>query len=361
MRQTMILITFAVFANSAAIAQQQRVVPPVHVTTHQDVEEAQKQKASDAQRPPMDEEYKFLFEMYMARFDEAFAVRESLSEAKPAPSIGDATSLVDSLYEDMQHPTLNDRWQDIVVGEITFSATRTDLSEGAADVLREGLLAYASAGGGLSSPCSEIYLARALAVLGGPRYPECDEQSLKLIKHANAHAQDLGTPFYTGVVRKYEERIQEITRRKNTSPVELQKAWGKADHALRSLAMGDYSSAEAIARVARLASTDFGDADTNEDMIARLLIAYRLRLENKKGFNKRILQQIDRNLLLLVTKPCKLTSDRHWMLWANAVGKIKRRFVSRELHRYLIEAERNKQNAVVAKSAKKAIKHLRLQ
>jgi len=349
-----------------------RVAPPVHVMTRSDIEESEAlQKARVARYEAglpsepvqMEEDEQANFDAYMARIQaDMHSVRKSLSAAKPAPNEKDATALVNLLYEDMTAPYLNARWQDMVVSEIQFAAARLDLTEEVAEVLREGLLSYAATGGGLAGPATEMNLATALTILGGPAHPECDAQAARLIEHAQSHAADLQPSFYSSLIEGRLNAIRDITRRKSRSSIERQKAQNQAERLLRLLSVGDELPLDAVDRVALLATVNFGDAATNEDMIARLLIAYRLRLENHKGLKKPVIAAIDNRLLWLADKKTrKLTSKRHWTLWPKAVGAIPRRVVSHDLHGFLRKSEKAKEDRSLAKATADAQSRLRRQ
>lgn len=349
-----------------------RVAPPVHVMARSDIEESEAlQKAQVARYEAglpsepvqMEEDERANFDAYMARIQaDMHSVRKSLSAAKSAPNEKDATALVNLLYEDMTAPYLNARWQDMAVSEIQFAAARLDLTEEAAEVLREGLLSYAATGGGLAGPATEMNLATALTMLGGPAHPECDTEAARLIIHAQTHAADLQPSFYSSLVEGRLSAIRQIIRRKSRSSMERQKAQNQAERFLRLLSIGDELPLDAVDRVALLATVDFGDAAVNEDMIARLLIAYRLRLENHKGLKRPIVAAIEKRLLWLAEKKTrKLTSKRHWTLWAKAVGKIPRQAVSRDFQGFLRKSEKAKEDRSLAKAAADAQGRLRRQ
>jgi hypothetical protein len=355
----------------AAFAQTARDVPSVTVLTRELLEKFAADKRESRAReeagltplPDDDPAYTEKYQAFLARIDDLSVVARSYSSSKPAPNVNDAIYLVDLLSEDMGHPGVNPTWQNLAVIEIREAASRQGVDADVLNVLRQGLIDYAATGGGVSSPFSEMELAKGLTVVGGPGHPEADEQASKLIEQARAHAAELQSDLYWRFVEDGEKAIQTITRRENTPKAVLQQqAWTEADQALRVVALGDQLSVLSVKRVARLATTDFGDAAANEDMIARLLIAYRLRLENRKGLKQPVIAAIENRLLWLAEKKtCKLTSERHWTLWARAVGAIPRRAVSHDMQGFLRKSEKAKEDRSLSKAAADAQGRLRRQ
>jgi len=361
-----IFVAVWVMPPGISLADEPRELPPVEPVTRELLakraaeKKARKEARKEAGEPDdafnrLEEgEYKDLFEAFMARL-------ETMNEEnRAAPTVDSALHLVDQLYDDMGDTGLNRRWQDMVVTEILRGANRADLDQDTLNVFRDGLLVYVDAGGGASDPFVKIRLARAVATLGGPAYPRCDEQAVRLTEEAAAWAEQLQSDHYIGMVNRYRKNILAIADQKQKSKVELAKAQQEADRVLRALSLGDRPGKDMVERAARLAIVDFGDAAVNEDMIARLLIAYRLRLENRKGLKRPVIAAIDNRLLWLADKKTrKLTSKRHWTLWPKAVGAIPRRALSHDLHGFLRKSEKAKEDRSLAKAAADAQNRLR--
>ena len=356
-------LSLTVFVMSAGFGEpgRSRPLPPVEPVTRVILEQrkARKQARDQAISPQstagtlQDPHYKALFDIYMDR------LVLLQGENRPQPTVNGAIFLVDHLYEDMGNSTLNHRWQDMVVHDIQRLATRPNVEPHAVNVLREGLLAYEAAGGGDANPFVKIRLARALTVLGGPAHPECDQRAVELTEEAATWADRLQHDHYIRMVRKYREKILAIAGPQEMTPVERADARQEADRLIRALSLGEAPDVSIVENAAKLATVDFGRPELNNDMISRLLIAYRMTLVKSRRAPKNVVRAIDKKLLWLARDSRKLSGERHWSLWAEAVANLGPR-ASRDMKRYVFhEGQKQESDPKVARALGKARKNLK--
>lgn len=352
-------------------AQPVRRLPPVEppVTREDMIEAAEEEaeweaKAQAAEEAgvelgdPLDDltpEERVRFDAYMARLGTLF---EKSNEMKNGPSLAveDAAELIDALYEDMDAPYLNGRWQWSVVMEVQgvlFAHPKQPWPESEAlDVLRTGMLNYA-AEAAPEDPCQQADLALALAGLGGPAHPECDDAAERLMDRATAWAAELEDEFYISMMKRGRKSIDRVTRWKwgpngrpsvAKKPADAARAYQEAEAAVSALASDGPVSVEQLAKVDKLASADFGEPRRNADLLSRLLIAYRAALKEDRA-EKDAVRFIDGKLLSLARDSGRLSGERHWSLWAEAVSELRHRS-SRDTRRYVFH-DGGKQHADV--------------
>jgi len=307
---------------------------------------------------PLDDltpEERVRFEAFLARLGTLFAQSNAMKEGSSL-AIDDAAELIDALYEDMGAPYLNSRWQWMVVTavqDVLFAHPKQPWPESEAmDVLRTGMLNYA-AEAAPQDPCQQAALALALAGLGGPQHPECDDAAAKLMERATAWAAELEDEFYISMMKRSRKSIDRVTRWKwgpdgrpaaTKKPADAARAYQEAETAVNALASGGPVSVEQLAKADKLASVDFGEPRRNADMLSRLLIAYRAVLKEDRA-EKDAVRFIDGKLLSLARDAGRLSGERHWSLWAEAVSELRHRS-SREMRRYVFH-DGGKQHADV--------------
>lgn len=334
----MLALTAFALSSGFTLAVELRMLPPVEPLTRAILQqrEARKQARRQGTSPQPtagtldDPEYKALFDAFMDRL----ALLQC--DDRPQPTLDGSMYLVDQLYEDMANTELNRRWQDMVVDEIRHLASRPAIEPDVVDVLREGLLAYSDAGGGGGNPFVKIRLAKALTVLGGPAHPECDRRAVELTEDAVNWADRLQSEHYIRLVQKNRGKILAIARSREITPAQRQVELQEADRLIRALSLGEDPDARMVETAARLASVDFGRPDLNDDMIARLLTAYRMTLEPKRRAHKDVVRAIDERLLWLARDSGRLAGERHWSLWAAAATNLGAR-ASHDLKRFVFQ------------------------
>jgi len=307
---------------------------------------------------PLDDltpEERVRFEAFLARLGTLFAQSNAMKEGSSL-AIDDAAELIDALYEDMGAPYLNSRWQWMVVTavqDVLFAHPKQPWPESEAmDVLRTGMLNYA-AEAAPQDPCQQAALALALAGLGGPQHPECDDAAERLMDRATAWAAELEDEFYISMMKRGQKSIDRVTRWKwgpngrpaaTKKPADAARAYQEAEAAVSALASDGSVNVEQLAKADRLASADFGEPRRNADMLSRLLIAYRAVLKEGR-VEKDAVRFIDGKLLSLARDSGRLSGERHWSLWAEAVSELRHRS-SREMRRYVFH-DGGKQHADV--------------
>jgi hypothetical protein len=112
-----------------------------------------------------------------------------------------------------------------------------------------------------------------------------------------------------------------------------------------------------VERVTRTALTDVGDERLNDDLVARLLIAYRLVLE-KPRTDRRVVEVINERLLWFAARSGRLLTERHWDLWARAVAALGQR-ASRDLQRYVHETKKTTEDPIIRRALQRAEDGLR--
>lgn len=349
---------------SAAWAQSgPRKLPAVRPITREVLEEAAERRRAGIPEPELEESYKAHFEAYMVRLEALHGMERNAA----APSREDAATLIDMLYEDMNEPGLNGRWQNAVVYMIRKMASHPDAPPEAVDLLRAGLLNYAAEGGGKSVPIAQVELATALAIVGGPAYPECDALAAKLSAEAAAWAEELRDDFYKELVSEKRERLDRILRSGTPAvqqtPAERALAGSRPQHAeqaVRMLALGSRPTVASVERATRLATVDFGKPALNEDLLCRLLLAYRTVLERRESVSKEVVRAIDERLLWLARDSGKLSTARQWELWADAVIALGGVRASRELEKYVLhDAAKGRLGPPVSREVERAGQGLR--
>jgi len=273
----------------------------------------------------------------------------------------------------MGHPVINGRWQGMVVLQIELAAARPEITEETLALLRDGLIVYTDDGGGATDPVTKSWLAQALLVLGGPAHPECDEVAAALMEDATAWAAELESDVFIELVEKTRRRIEDIgvwkerlsrckpppKREKQDEQAALLEKRQESERMIRALSLGDRPTSETVEKAAKLATQDFGQAAVNEDMIARLLIACRMTLDKRKGIRKAVIKTIDQKLLWLARDARKLTCERHWSLWAEAVSALGPR-ASRAMRRYVYhDGCKEQRDPLIIQAINKAQKGLR--
>jgi len=343
-----------------ADAQPVRKLPPVSPpVTREDMVEAAKEEAEWEAKAlaaeeagvelgdPLDDltpEERVRFDAYMARLGTLFAKSNAMKESSSL-AVEDAAELIDALYEDMGASYLNSRWQWMVVTavqDVLFAHPKQPWPESEAlDGLRTGLLNY-MAEDAAGDPCEQADLALALAGLGGPAHPECDDAAERLMDRATAWAAELEDEFYISMMKRGQKSIDRVTRWKwgpngrpaaTKKPADAARAYQEAEAAVSALASDGSVNVEQLAKADRLASADFGEPRRNADMLSRLLIAYRAVLKEGR-VEKDAVRFIDGKLLSLARDSGRLSGERHWSLWAEAVSELRHRS-SRDMRRYV--------------------------
>jgi len=364
MKRSLTMAACVAVSVSAAWAQERpRKLPAVRPITREVLEEAAERRRAGIPEPELEESYKTHFEAYMVRLDALLSMEQNTA----VPNREDAAALIDMLYEEMNEPELNGRWQLEVVRVMGEVASRPGTEAETIGLLRTGLLNYAAEGGGKSSPGAMVEFATALAIVGGPAYPECDALAAKLSAEAAAWAEELRSEIFLRIVSEERERLDRILRSGTSTvqqtPAERALAGSRPQHAeqaVRMLALGKRPTVESVARATRLATVDFGKPALNEDLISRLLLAYRTVLERREGVSKEVVRAIDERLLWLARDSGKLTTPRHWELWADAVIALGGVRASRELERYVLhDAPKGKAEPLVARELERAGQGLR--
>jgi hypothetical protein len=249
-----------------------------------------------------------------------------------------AEQLIAELYVDAGHPTLNAVSQDYIVDPVIREVAAWDeerLPPAARRVLADGLLAYAQAGGGQYTPASRAYLAATLDRLE-PDDPAVRQTVEAMFDDALAWANTVGSDVEIRSVSRQAERhwgdafwlrAYETESRDTPLPAKRPERFDKATAALAALLAepgGDRSRLAARLREATTAAlADFKDPALNNDVTCRLLIVYRRLLARRPMIAPRLSDYIENRLLWLAVKSDRLTTERHWSLWADAVIELR--------------------------------------
>jgi len=340
----MLAVIVAGLAATDVATAQERLPPPVLPRTREGMEANRARREAGLPDPSDTPAYRALFDAYMADLD-AF-----MSPAEPPT----AEALIDQLYEEKGDPELNRRWQAIVVDAIEGAARRHARANRTEqlDVLRQGLFDYAIKGGGTGNPAVEIELAQALAATADLECDACLKHAQERAEHAQAWAKELGAPYEGLVADKY-EAFQELMQRRLLAALPPEQRAARLDEIVdatfQSLSDADTVTQTMIAKAWKLATVASNTPDRREDLVARMLIAYRKVLERQRGVPKDVIRNLDWKLMALARYTEHLTTERHWDLWAEATAALGQR-ASRDLRMYVSDATITETDPVIQRA-----------
>jgi hypothetical protein len=343
----------------ACLEPEPRTIPPVRVVSAEEarLQEAVARGARESQ--PMDPETKARFEAYRARMGVLDAALE------PSATMETAALLDRELYTDLGVPYLNGRWQDLVVDSIERVAQQAAAPPEVLDALRQTLLDYKEAGGASANPYVQIGLARALAMYGGPQYPECDRQAVSLCERATAWAQELASEHYIEIAARGRAEIEQAIGWKQggvqdygSAPREVRQALSRFETALRALLLGEQPTSEHVERATTAAAHPLLSGHLEQDPLCRLLGTFRVVLDGQRRTPREVVRAIDSRLLWLARDSGRLTTGDRWKLWGEATAALGNR-ASKDLERFVHATNKRPPNEVVARATTVAIAGLR--
>ncbi|MCA9244641.1 MAG: hypothetical protein KDA32_11830 [Phycisphaerales bacterium] len=242
--------------------------------------------------------------------------------------------LLSELVHDDGHPLLNKGSGDFIVGLIGGVGRRAPnrFAEGARRRLAEGVAVYLRAGGGRGSPGDEADAALALMVF-------VDENEAyramadELLMDALSWATTVESKVFVDSVNKRCAQAWGDSFWIDAADAELPadfpadppKAYWEAIEALRSLVaepeLDERNRLRLLRDASRRCQARFEDARLSDDLIARLLLAYRLVLRRSPEAPERLGAEIERDLVSLARKE-RLESDRLWDNWMRAATAL---------------------------------------
>jgi len=315
----------------------------------------------DALNAPPDPEFPLYHPLLLERLELLAVLVPEGPDAQPV-SKETAQALVDELYTDLVHPNVNHRWQAYVLHSIENAARHPSLSRDAAQVLRDGLVDYFQAGGGVASPYREMDLCRALLTSSQAADVEVMAIATQLYTDAMSWFLELGYqeeyedaqrtvgPFLQSALELaaagvFPEQTRSdsgsaVTPEPEAKPVEVSDDSGQtkasltasrpaeslreARHEFDTLVKRFNWDPSKIERVYELAFRDWGDPAVSEEFLRRLLVTYKLILTKTQGVSAEVVKVIDGHLLKMAQEG-KLKTARHWQLWSDAVERLRDR------------------------------------
>lgn len=141
------------------------------------------------------------------------------------------------------------------------------------------------------------------------------------------------------------------------SPTAMERA-RTLGRTLRQLARRGTRDPARVEKITKAILKGVGHDCLNQSLLTTLLLAYRCSL-SRPGASDSVVHAIDGRLLWLAKDSRKLTTPRHWTLWAEAVSALGPR-VSHDLRRFVYhDAEKTETNPVVLKAVRHAQEGLR--
>jgi hypothetical protein len=259
-----------------------------------------------------------------------------------------AERLIAELFADYESPQLNaiapDQVGDILNEVASWPEDR--LPAEARRVLADGLREYLSKGGGRYSPWQQASFATAL-----DRLAPDDAGSQAEVEALLVDALDWAVSIDDNTNLKQVQRLCEarwgppasLLRYELDTKDELPdgprpEQYEKAADALRALLTDPPADAarlfEAVQAATEGALAELENKPLADDLVNRLLIAYRALLERRPAIRPRAVFYIENELLRLAVRE-RLKTDRHWELWSAAVREVGRERISERLKRFL--------------------------
>lgn len=253
-----------------------------------------------------------------------------------------ARSLIDELYRDLGEPALNYQWQWFVIMSIRDYALRQNaMTDEGRRRLASGLLEYYERGGGQANIPMQARLAAALLAVAEPG-DAAEQVAELLLADALVWAWDVedpeGEPPFRGFTlwMSIAEKVRRLRGEEFVQQVMLEAGLGTgrqdfpAWHAsllrrLTDLLGADPQAAHFARDLDRLSAEILlfrRPPDAHEDIVARLLLAYRLLLtRGGAALPDAVVEVIDRHLARMVAQN-RLPTDRHRDLWCRAVSAL---------------------------------------
>ncbi len=279
---------------------------------------------------PVDDTYHENFPRMMARLS-------ALTEFVKSKEVIDDSAvdrLLSELVYDDGHPLLNKGSGDFVMDLIGNVGRRSParFAAGARRRLADGAAAYVRAGGGRGSPGDEAGAALVMMVFveENEAYRSMADE---LLMDALSWATTVESEVFIDSVNKscaqawgdsfwIDAANSELPADFPTDPP---KAYWEAIEALRSLVaepeLDERNGLELLRDASRRCQARFDEARLSDDLMARLLLAYRLVLRRSPEVPERLAAEIERNLVGLAHKE-RLASDRLWDNWMRATTAL---------------------------------------
>jgi hypothetical protein len=364
MRYVLGLMTFALLA-PVSLAQSRGALPPGDVWPRTKAESDAKMAAEPWRQTPLSEnpETAGLFQLARSRMQ---AITDEYCGASVVFDAALADRLIDELYVDNGHPTLNSSVQDYILTQMDVVARWPEerLPDAARQRLVAGLLEYVHAGGGSeNSPGMQARVAAALDHAGFDD-PEAQAEAEALLIDAFNWAEAVDSDIHRAAVSRICEQrwgvefalMAEEARSRDSVPTEYRNArYERAVAALTALLKDPPRDRALFARAVREATQtalgEFGHPAVCADLTTRLLIVYRCLLARYPPVAERVSDYMQEQLLRLAAKEGGLMTARHWSLWADATAMLGRNRFSDRLKRWVQEAVGKKEFAAGQRDA----------
>lgn len=361
--QFVVLLLFSV---AGALAQSTgRVLPSIDVWPRT-LDEWQSEKAS---RPAGT--FKQAYPELASSFDQMMARLKRIDDKyvgarKLTPEL--ARQLVDELYVDAGNPEINSTAQFYLIDTtINFIAQGRggQLSDEARDVLMSGFMEYVEAGGGIEKPSHEEAVAKTLYELGGDK-ADVRELADSLLADAFEWANEIESSSMKKSVAETCARFwgdefwfdaYAAQLPPGSLPEELPEKYHDALMALQALVTVPAAAEEPLVLRQLQEAVDacgrpFSDKRLEQDLTARLLVAFRVLCNRRAALPKRAIERIDHELIVLARDRNRLAKSTHWELWVRAVLALGPKHVSDQLRATAQRATEGPHAKLVPESAR---------
>ncbi|MFQ5429323.1 MAG: hypothetical protein ACE5E1_03340 [Phycisphaerae bacterium] len=301
------------------------------------------------------------------------------SSAEPAATPEQVDALAREFYFDCGHPSLNYRMQFMVLLEMNEGASHPCITRDALDAIRDSLVDYYHAGGGVSAPVMELELAELLfkasdstdtearnivdtlyqdAVLWTEQLDRSDEyrRRFESLQASFAAADELRRVeralLNPSATTQPQARSDSASLKTNAIPTDPKRARLEFERMVNRSRW----KPESIDRIFRLATAAVGPPSLGREFLERLLIVYRHILRNRAGVSAAVRGRIESHLML-IAKTDRLTTTRLWQLWARAVGAVGSR-ASPEFKTYVCSEQLTGSHPAVRRALRYACRRL---
>lgn len=263
-----------------------------------------------------------------------------------------AEELLEEFYVDAGHPLLNGALQDIVMDTIRVVAQWPPerLPEHVRRRFADGLLEYVDAGGGQYFPSMQARVAETVAAMALPDDAEARQYVELLLTDALAWAHEIGGEIEQEMVRRIAKRQwgdtiyvyeYELELGRGALPPRPPKRYTRAVADLTAVLTDRTADGERLYKLLRSAAEGalepLSDRNLNDDLTCRVLIVCRALLARRPMVAEKVAEYVQDRLLWLAAASRRLTSDRHWRLWAEAVGELGSRRASERTKSFVRE------------------------
>lgn len=249
--------------------------------------------------------------------------------------------LLDDLYHDAGHPTLNASAQEFVVRDIAMKLVHLPedrFPAAARERLREGLWEYWEQGGGRWTPLSQAQLAEVLGSVTAENDIDGQARVDALLEDALtwADAVDWVEPTARICARRWGEAtwLHLYDTISSDLPAELPERYKQAVRLIRdTIAWQDKREARFASALRRATSTalaHFADKRLEADLLRRLLLAYRLSLRATPAIQADLVEYLDGRLVQML-RTRRDWSEGTWTAWCAAVQALGRGRCSSDL------------------------------